>query len=106
MIEKDEPLASLTHQNNDYRKKPLVIQAIQFSRSEWDAGIQAPFGVVCFGWPKAEGDLSAHHLDNQCWLQTLEGPLIVSDGDWIIRGVKGEFYSCKPDIFAATYEKA
>lgn len=35
---------------------------------------------------------------------TLEGPLTASDGDWIIKGVKGEFYPCKPDIFEATYE--
>lgn len=37
-------------------------------------------------------------------IETLEGPHIVSDGDWIIRGIKGELYPCKPDIFEATYE--
>ena len=37
-------------------------------------------------------------------IETLEGDMIVSDGDWIIKGVKGEFYPCKPDIFAQTYE--
>ena len=37
-------------------------------------------------------------------VSTLEGPLHISEGDWIIRGVKGEYYPCKPDIFAATYD--
>ena len=37
---------------------------------------------------------------------TLEGDMLVGEGDWIIRGVKGEFYPCKPDIFAMTYEPA
>jgi hypothetical protein len=50
------------------------------------------------------GENETHPLAQRHWVQTLEGPLVVSDGDWIIRGVKGEFYPCKPDIFAATYE--
>lgn len=73
-----------------FRKKPVVIEAEQFS-------VHAPlpfreWGIVCFG--PEEG----------WYVQTLEGPLRVSDGDWIIRGVKGEYYPCKPDIFAATYD--
>ncbi len=39
-------------------------------------------------------------------IETLEGEMTANVGDWIIRGVKGEFYPCKPDIFAATYEAA
>lgn len=39
------------------------------------------------------------------WIKTLEGDLTVSKNDWIIKGVKGEFYPCKPDIFEATYEE-
>ncbi len=74
-----------------FRKKPVVIEAQQFLASQ-----PLPFflhGAVCF--------------DNGRWyVETLEGPLTVSEGDWIIRGVKGEFYPCKPDIFAATYEPA
>jgi hypothetical protein len=42
--------------------------------------------------------------ETQAYIETLEGPLNVSDGDWIITGVKGEQYPCKPDIFDATYE--
>lgn len=73
-----------------FRKKPVVIEAEQFSLT---AG-PLPFhglGVCCFG-------------PNGWHINTLEGPLHISDGDWIIRGVKGEYYPCKPDIFEATYE--
>lgn len=73
-----------------YRKKPVVIEAAQF-----DANSRAfPEGVCYCGKPEG-----AH-------VHTLEGPLAVSHGDWIIKGVKGEFYPCKPDIFEVTYEPA
>jgi hypothetical protein len=70
-----------------YRKKPVVIEAVQFS-----AIAPLPEGV--------EYDSKGNAI-----IKTLEGPLRVSDGDWIITGVKGERYPCKPDIFAATYER-
>jgi hypothetical protein len=73
-----------------FRKKPVVIEAEQFHV----AIAPLPFSgqrVCCLG-PKG------------WYVETLEGPLHISDGDWIIRGVKGEFYPCKPDIFALTYE--
>lgn len=79
-----------------FRKKPVVIEAEQFYIGE-GVGTQPlplPFsnqGVCC--------------CDGTRWyLETLEGPLNISNGDWIIKGVKGEFYPCKPDIFEATYE--
>ena len=82
-----------------FRKKPVVIEAQQFfSRSR-----NLPAGVN-YGYPKAEGDFSPHPLDDKYWVSTLEGPLHVSDGDWIITGVKGERYPCKPDVFAMTYD--
>jgi hypothetical protein len=49
----------------------------------------------------APGDLCGR---GQFLIQTLEGDMHANPGDWIIKGVKGEFYPCKPDIFAATYE--
>lgn len=52
----------------------------------------------------APADMNA--VSNQLWIKTLEGGHIASPGDWIIRGVKGEFYPCKPDIFASTYDPA
>lgn len=75
-----------------FRKKPVVIEAEQFTKDG-----PLPFSkrgpVVMF-----DGE------EGRWYVMTLEGPLTVSDGDWIICGVKGEFYPCKPDIFAATYE--
>jgi hypothetical protein len=76
-----------------YRKRPVVIEAERFFHD----GIPLPFanqGVCCLD------------PDSGWYVQTLEGPLHISDGDWIIKGVKGEFYPCKHDIFCATYEEA
>jgi hypothetical protein len=75
-----------------FRKKPVVIEALQFT-GNFDE-IEAFVG----------GD--AELRDGELIVATLEGPLRASDHDWIIKGVKGEFYPCKPDIFAATYEAA
>ena len=74
-----------------YRKKPVVIDAEQFFPDEepW------PVGVVSLNNEVIEGGWG---------IETLEGFHIVSPRDWIITGVKGERYACKPDIFEATYE--
>lgn len=71
-----------------YRKKPVVIEATQwFKMGDHPAVKQG----------KVEG----------CkYIETLEGDHLVSPGDWIITGVKGEHYPCKPDIFEMTYEVA
>ncbi len=50
--------------------------------------------------------IEAYRTDEEQIIQTLEGPLRAAPGDWIIRGVKGETYPCKPDVFALTYEEA
>ena len=55
---------------------------------------------LCAGAPLYENGRAEPHV------HTLEGPLAISDGDWLIKGVRGEFYPCTPDIFAATYEPA
>jgi hypothetical protein len=76
-----------------YRKKPVVVQATQwFKLGDHPAVVPT--------------DGSMPVLPDQGWCQTLEGGHVVSPGDWIITGVKGENYPCKPDIFAATYEPA
>ena len=75
-----------------FRKKPVVIEAIQF-KGNFDE-LESFVG----------GDANFTH--GELVIATLEGALHASDGDWIIKGVKGEFYPCKPDIFAATYERA
>lgn len=76
-----------------FRKKPVVIEAIQFTRGNFDE-LEAFVG----------GD--AEFRDGELVIATLEGPLRASPNDWIIKGVKGEFYPCKPDIFEQTYEPA
>ena len=75
-----------------YRKKPIVIEARQFN---------IPCGTVaewCGGKAILDGGTCVLRIE------TLEGAMNASVGDYIIKGVKGEFYPCKPDIFEATYE--
>jgi len=74
-----------------FKKKPVVIEAIQFT-GNFDE-IEKFVG----------GD--AELRDGKLVVATLEGPLNASLDDWIIKGIKGEFYPCKPDIFDATYER-
>ena len=76
-----------------YRKKLIVIDAFQWQPVMGEVG-----GVLwCENIDQTEG--------NAFRVMTLEGPLRVSPGDWIVTGVKGERYPCKPDIFAETYEE-
>ena len=100
--------------NDKYRKKPIVIQAFQMTEecrwdnSEWpnwlNVAWQAEPGEGGL-WidpdaPKAPGRESAAEL----LCDTLEGVMRIDWGDWIIKGLRGELYPCKPDIFAASYE--
>lgn len=80
-----------------FRKKPVVIEAVQFN------------GKNCFEIMHFMGRSSdiweAELQETDCpTIHTMEGDLHSSPGDWIIKGIKGEFYPCKPDIFEATYE--
>jgi len=79
-----------------FRKKPVVIEAMEFTDETKDQVanfVRCP-AAACFD----ENGLPILKI------QTLEGIMTASLGDWIIRGVNGEFYPCKPDIFAKTYE--
>lgn len=85
-----------------FRKKPVEIEAVQLTGlSDWNA-----IASWCGGRPRAESKPSDPD-DVAYWMDipTLEGVMKAQPGDWIIRGVKGEFYPCKPDIFEATYEE-
>ena len=88
-----------------YRKKPVVIEAIQFTEAMIGEEVPLPEGVW-FGsrslGPPPERTVYSYSY----YINTLEGKMAVSVGDWIITGVKGEKYPCKPDIFEATYEPA
>jgi hypothetical protein len=82
-----------------YRKKPVEIEAVQFLGGDFAPIIEAfPESKNWKGWLHEDGKW---RLD----IPTLEGVMEATDGDFIIQGVKGEHYPCKPDIFAATYEE-
>lgn len=95
-----------------FRKRPVVIDAWQwlYDRAPRDGSNPPPDWVVdalCH-WP-AMGSINFepdHPEGARISIATLEGVMLARPGDWIIRGVKRELYSCKPDIFAATYEAA
>lgn len=111
-----------------FRKKPVVIEATQWFKNgdhpsddayemfDYPNGTQRPAvvreGEVVryFRHPDVPGTDKCKHCGNDMhihgWIDTLEGGHIVCPGDWIITGVKGENYPCKPDIFEATYEPA
>lgn len=81
-----------------YRKKPVVIEAIQWTGKNITE-------VECFMYPQKPIYMSAFsNADDLVGMETLEGTMCASKGDWIMKGVKGEIYPCKPDIFEATYE--
>lgn len=79
-----------------FRKKPVVIEAVQWHKHGDHPEVRRP-----------RNDGTRYEIHESCGIiDTLEGKHEVSPGDWIIKGVKGEFYACKPDIFAMTYETA
>jgi len=89
-----------------FRKKPVVIEALR-----WDGSL-ASIQSICLWANYPDMDKVVYEmLDEELgavgavYALTLEGALTASVGDFIIRGVQGEFYPCKPDIFEATYEE-
>lgn len=89
-----------------FRKKPVVVEAMQFDGTPGSA--VAVFDAFGAHMPRTKflpnfNDLSC---GGRLVIPTLEGDMTASPGDWIIRGVQGEVYPCKPDIFAQTYEPA
>ncbi|MGI9250208.1 MAG: hypothetical protein ACR2PR_03295 [Pseudohongiellaceae bacterium] len=81
-----------------YRKKPVVVEAIEYDGQNVEE-IRAFIGLV-------EVTLKTSNEGFQFMIPTLEGDMAASPGDMIIKGVQCEFYPCKPDIFARTYEPA
>lgn len=84
-----------------YRKKPVVVEVIKFDETKWEYEIansrkSQTFPMVLLGLKKG---FMCPVID------TFEGEMLVKDGDYIIEGVQGEFYPCKPDIFEAAYEE-
>ena len=85
----------------EVQEKPIVIDAIQFDGT-------ATGSVTVFNIFDIPGSIfipcPSNHTQGVLVIPTLEGNHTASAGDWIIRGINGEFYPCKPDIFTATYE--
>lgn len=79
-----------------FRKKPVVIEAHRWEGDNWPDFL---LFILARGG-------EAHTENDKLYIDTLEGTMEASPGDWIIQGVQGEFYPCKPDIFDATYEGA
>jgi hypothetical protein len=86
-----------------FRKRPVVIEAVQWTGENVDE-------VLAFGntgpMPLWGDDFKIDRERGEAYILSLEGTHTASKGDWIIQGVKGEFYACKPDIFELTYESA
>lgn len=96
-------------QPTKFRKKPVVIEAMRWIGTAIEAS-------PVIDWVLSQGGTARYHDEETAWggdvvhseehiaINTLEGTVKASAGDWIIRGVAGEFYPCKPDIFGQTYE--
>lgn len=91
-----------------YRKRPVIVEAIQWTGDNFDE-------IYAWGNPEGQTLTAKIVMEGMGWeigkekpgrlaIETLEGDMKAEVGDWIIRGIKGELYPCKPDIFAATYE--
>jgi hypothetical protein len=105
-----------------FRKKPVVIEAVQWFKNgdhpedkcelipvtEGEPFLSEGDIVRRYRHPEIPGEMFCPHCDHSFnehgFIDTLEGGHTVCVGDWIIKGVKGEFYPCKPDIFELTYE--
>ena len=88
---------------NKYRKKPVVITAHQFDGSS--SGVcELQHWIETGTFTKYQ--IRTRDLGRTFKISTLEGDMLVSPGDYVIQGVQGEFYPCKPEIFEATYEVA
>lgn len=74
-----------------YRAKPVVKEAFQFFKGR--------------SYPECPELIYNPLLRSEAHIDTLEGRMFVSEGDWVIRGLRGEVYACKPDIFEKTYER-
>ncbi len=94
-----------------FRKKPVAVDAYQMTMeaahqhpSKWPDWLQVAWRKAP-SFPGAMYMVDAEANDDRYWLRTLEGGFSVDWDDWIIKGIQGELYPCKPDIFEATYDE-
>lgn len=101
----DKPFVSF------YKKKPVEVSAVQFTTNNEAGGSPQMDRIVEWinssepdYYPRLDCDRAiARHDGTDIYIRTLEGEMRASVGDWIIRGIKGEFYPCRSDIFDASY---
>lgn len=79
-----------------YKKKPIVVEAVQWTGDN----IDEIFGFCTAAYLDADNTRNEVELH----IRTREGGLVANDGDYIIKGIQGEYYPCKPDVFERTYE--
>lgn len=84
-----------------FRKKPVVIEAVQWKPEMKPTDIPEWLWKQLVAYPEMFIEATGELI-----IDTLEGKMTAKPNDWIIKGVKGEVYPCKPDIFEATYEPA
>ena len=92
-----------------WRKKPVVIEAFKFDNNRFDeseASYMPDWAQNAYRDGVLFLDVETPASSVELFVKTLEGNMRVSNGDYIIQGVNGELYPCKPDIFAKTYEPA
>lgn len=87
-----------------YRKKPVVIEAVQF-REKKDSAVLFSETPIWLKEAMVDGRIISNDNDHTLTIKTLEGNHTANLNDYIIRGIKDELYPCKPDIFEMTYEK-
>jgi hypothetical protein len=100
----DHPLDYSSEQSGFQNGRLIAIPAEHRKVHNWEGDI-----VRYYRSPNVDGGMECKHCERimheHGWIDTLEGGHVVCPGDWIITGVKGEHYPCKPDIFEMTYER-
>ena len=87
-----------------FRKKPVVIEAVQWLNGQISE-TPTPEWIGKALRKNMDEEGAMMRIGNEIRIATLEGEMTASDGDWLIQGVSGEIYPCKPDIFKQTYEE-
>jgi hypothetical protein len=89
--------------------KPIVIEAVQLNWKNWQEIVKFMDNLITMHNHYSVNTYSDTCNETGPWIElvipTLEGDMIARHGDWIIKGTKGEFYPCKPDVFATKYEE-
>lgn len=88
-----------------YKKKPVKVEAIQWTGNNLREVVDFTGETIRYHIDDSDWQVGKAAPQTRIWIKTLEGNLQVSVGDYIIKGVKGEYYPCKPDIFKSTYEE-